>query len=256
MKIKLFVPLVILLLLLLSTTAHAGEYRILTNQLPPIKFQRDGVVQGIAMDVLLEIARMSGMDLSAKDARVAPWDEIYRTTLDTPGTICLTMAKTPKRAPLFKWVGPIYKTRLGLLAKKSAGVRIESLKDAASYDICSIIESAPERLLVAGGIPAASLIRTAASSDGVRMLDNGSVDLFAFAKTPAFYVMMQQGMDPKKYEMVYEMRTAELYIAFNRETDDAVIAGLQRALDDLKAQVDGTPSRYDRIVMGYFAPGL
>jgi len=253
-KIFLGISLVAIMLFSPASTCQAGEYTVLTNILPPIKFEKDGKVQGVAGDTLIKVMEMAGESIETHDIQVVPWAQAYQNTLDNPDTICLAMAKTPQREKLFKWVGPIYTTKLGLIAKKARMIDLSGIEDAAEYTIGTVTDSAPEKLLIAKGIPAEDLVRSAKTEEAIHLLVENKIDLFSFAKTPVFYSMLQKRINPDDYQMVLELRTVDLFIAFNKATDDELIHKLQAALDELKTIGPNGRSEYDAIVGKYFTP--
>lgn len=240
----------------LASSVLAKDFSVLTNQLPPIKFEKDGEVQGIAGDILIEIMTMAGIPLDRSDFKIVPWKEAYDTTLNTPNTICLAMAQSVQRKPLFKWVGPIYITRIGLIAPKCEGIKVDDLSTLKSRSIATIIDSFPEKFLIRKGLDPASFTRFGKTENAIRALVDEKVDMLAFAQSPTFYTMLQEGVDPNDFELVYEMRTVDLYIAFNKATDDALIAKLQTALEKLKTNKKNGMSAYDRIIFKYFRPAI
>lgn len=245
------------LILLLAICAHgvalAEEFTIVTNMLPPIKFVHDGKLQGAAPDILNELLR--GTDFSiGKDIEIAPLEEAMRIVKETPGTILPALVKTPQREADFKWVGPIYTSRFGLIAKRSSHIRLRTLNNARPYRIATIINSTPETILLKLGFNEDFMVRNPQATEAVKALDEDRAQLLCFAISPTFHVMMMNGIDPTQYQLVHEIRNTELYIAFNKETDDTVIQALQSALDTLREPKSDGKSRYQDIVDKYFIP--
>jgi polar amino acid transport system substrate-binding protein len=54
------------------------------------------------------------------------------------------------------------------------------------------------------------------------------------------------GMNPDDYESVWRLSESGLYFAFHKDVDDALIASMQKVLDEMKA--DGT---YEAIMKKY-----
>lgn len=246
----------LLMMLVLPLASQAGDFSVLTNSMPPIKFAQEGQAKGVAGDVLNIIMKSAGHTISSSNVHTTTWTEAYNRTLTTPHTLCLAMARTPQREELFKWVGPIYTTRLGLLAKRSRNIHLTNLDDTTNYSIGTLVDSVMENILITENVPATRFIRREKIEDIVDLLVNDKIDLLAFTQTPTFHILLQKGIDPSLYEMALELRTVDLYIAFNKSTDDTLIHKLQNALDTMKKPGPGGKSRYDTIVQSYFLPNI
>ncbi len=107
--------------LLLCSNAMAlqfDELNIYTEEFPPYNYTHNGELQGFTVDLLVEATQRIGAPILAKDINVYPWPRSYRILKSEANTVLFSMAYTPNREKLFKWVGPIGKTRSVLLAKK------------------------------------------------------------------------------------------------------------------------------------------
>lgn len=246
--------LVFSVLLWLPASVLAGDFTVLTNQLPPIKMVEDGRATGIVGDVLVRLLAEAGMTLDKGEMKDTPLTEAYDTVRDRPGTIFLALVRSPQREKDFKWVGPVYTTTMGFIAKKSRALRIRKVGDMAPLVVGTIRGSIAERMAIDFGIPEKRLQRYAGTPEAVEGLFKGEIDLLAFPKSPAFYFMLQKNIDPNDYESVLEMQSAVFYIAFNRATDDALIAKLQAALEAMQRPGPDGQSEYDHIVFRYFRP--
>jgi len=58
--------------------------------------------------------------------------------------------------------------------------------------------------------------------------------MFAYETKVAKYSADLNGFDSSEYEVIYTLKNAELYFAFNRLTPDNTIAKWQNALDKIK----------------------
>lgn len=254
MFIKITINLLWLLLLFLLpfSSASAADYTVFTNVMPPIKMFEHGRIHGIAGDVLITLMKRVGHPLSPQNMHLVSWKDAYQRTQTTPHTICLAMAKTLKRTPHFKWVGPVYTTELGLIAKTKNTIHIENLEEAKQYTIGTFAKSAMDEIMVANGIPSGSIVRSRTIKEAVQLLVDDKITLLAFTKSPTYYILQKQGINPSQYEMVLDVRSADLYFAFNPSADDTMLARLQKELDAMKKPGPDGYSEYDRIVLDYF----
>lgn len=251
-----FFALSAILVLLLAVPAPAKDFTVLTNQLPPIKMVRDDTATGIMGDVLTRLMVANGKCLGKGDARHLPLAEAFNMVRDTPGTIYLAMLKLPKWEPQFKWVGPVYNTTISLIGRADRPFRVRKTTDALPYTVGAVRGSAAAHLAVSQGFPEDKLVLVDRVAEAVDKLIKGDIDLLAFPKSPTFYEMLRQGMDPNQFKAVHDMKSMDLYFAFNRNTDDALIHGLQQALDLLKKRGPDGNCEYDAIVNRYFMPAI
>lgn len=247
------IPLLILPFLFAAfSLGQAGEaIHYMTEENPPYNFEADGKLQGIAVDLLVAIGKQAGHEVQAADIEMLPWPRAYRAVETQPGTALFSMARTEEREPLFKWVGPIMDLNLGLVAPKAKGLKIESVKDLDGLLIGSILDGAPEQLLVKAGFDAAKLERVPKPEQNVKKLAAGRIDAIAFNVDSTRYTMKGLDINPDDYETVLVLKKAQLYYAFHRDTDDVFIAAMNAALARLKTADSGGASPYDKILSSY-----
>lgn len=238
----------------LASPATAGDFTILTNNVPPLKWVSDGLPSGITGDLLTRLINDVGYELDPGDARSMPLEEAYQAGKDTPGTIILGLARVPERENDFKWVGPIYNTSVGMIARKDRHVRISGMRDTKQYSVGTIRGSAAENIAFKYGLHETGITRFATTDGAIDQLVNGNIDLLVFPKSPAFYFLLQKRIKPNDFEFVFEMKSFALYFAFHKKTDNEVIKAFQDALDRLKDPDETGRSEYQTIVGKYFMP--
>jgi len=255
---KIFYSLIYTTLTILTFTlcSHAGDFTVLTNQLPPIKMVKDGMATGMVGDVLTVIMKENGCPLEPGDTKQTPVAAAYNTVRDTPNHIFLALVRSPQREAHLKWVGPVYTSTMGFIAKKERQISISSAEDTRPYTIGSIKESASERMAITMGVNKERLVRFDGTSEALDKLVNGKIDLLIFPKSPAFYIMLGKNVDPDKYEEVYSIKSVDFYVGFNKNTDDELIGKLQESLDRMKQPDPSGMSPYQQIIGKYFKPTI
>jgi len=238
-----------------AVAAPCQEYTVITNWFPPIKTVKNGLISGIAGDTLITIMHRAELKFDPR-ATIIPYKEAYDRALSTPGAVLLSVAKTPDRAPLFKWVGPIYTSRACFFVPKTKNINIRSIEDVMPYTIGVVTGTVIIPKLLSLGVPKENLVFHATAAEMVKDLANGGCDVIAYPKSPTFYIMAENGISPRDYEPHYEFMVVDLFIALNKTADDAAVERLQQELDKLKTPgLDGM-SEYDHIVQSYFTPGI
>ncbi len=244
----------LIILSFLSVSFAQGEtvkFRYMIEQNPPYNFKEKDKIQGIAVDLLIELGKKTNRPVTIEDIELLPWPRAYKTVQNTPGTCLFSMGMTEERKNNFKWVGPIFELSIGLIADKKKKLKISSIDDLKTLRVGTIRSGAPEQLLIKAGIPADALERVTKPEQNIKKLAFDRLDLLAFNTDSTRYTMLQLGMDPNNYEAVYILKTIKLYYAFNMETNDSVIVELNQALDQLKAPDSQGNNVYDDIVSSY-----
>ncbi len=246
--------------ILLTPSICIGEsdFTVYIGDVPPFNYRNEqGVADGVGVKVVVESMNKVGIPLNAKDILSISWPRAVEDTESVPGTIIIGMAWTPQRNDRFKWVGPIGRVRLGLVAKKETKATISSPDDLKNYKIGVIRNSAPVHILETQfGVEKSELHELIEDAQMFKMLDVGRVDLITQADTAAPSGIKAAGLELDDYEMVFTLFQLELYAAFNKATDDALIKRVQQALDEMKVKPKNGLSQYDVILKEYMKDGV
>lgn len=242
--------------LTLPLVAHAGEFQVRTNHLPPVKNVKDGLPSGIIGDVLMEIMADNGICFTPGDARLSTLSEAVQFAAETPNGIILGTMRTPERDKRLKWIGPIYTSTMGFLAAKERDIKINSAKDANQYRVGTIENSGSEKVAQRQGLDLNKAIRLTVNHEAIAQLVEGKIDLLVFPKSSAFYLMLEKNVNPNAYEMVLDLKAVELSIGFNRATEDAFIEKLEQSFKKIQNPNANGLSRYQEIVSKYYRPTL
>ncbi|MGK9066964.1 substrate-binding periplasmic protein [Stutzerimonas chloritidismutans] len=221
-----------------AAQAEPERIHLLTENFPPYNmavdgknFARDENISGIAADIVREVFKRAGVDYSL--TLRFPWERIYKMALEMPGYGVFVAARLPEREALFKWVGPIGPDDWVLLARGDSDLQISSLEQARQYRIGAYKGDAIAEHLASKGLEPQLALRDQAN---VEKLQNGSIDLWATGDPAGRFLARQQGVTG--FKSVLRFDSAELYLALNKETADDIVARLQAALDNMRA--DGT----------------
>lgn len=218
----------------LSLPAGAEPLVLLTEENPPYNFTRQGKLNGATSELVREIMRRQGV---AFPIQVVPWARGYKRLQTEPNVILFTTARTEERRDKFHWVGPLYEFRLVFYARKGAGIRIDSPKDARkARAIATYRDDLREQILRSLGFD--NLDSATTPHSGLRKLISGRVDLWFFDNIGAPQVAQEAGVDWNRIEEVFTYQKRHSYIAFSKGIPEAVVKQWQAALDDMKA--DGT----------------
>ena len=238
--------LTIFLFIGITTFSNATEIKMMTENYPPYNMEVDGKLEGISVEILDAMLKDMGSSKNRYDIELLSWSKAYTKAQNEKNNMVFSTTRTKARENLFKWVGPIAKTTVGILALKNKRIKINNLSELSNYKIGAIKKDIGELLLLENKVAKNSID----SVDGVNSLatsfyklERGKIDLFACDVDVGKYSSDLNGFDSSDYEVVYTLQNSELYFAFNRLTSDEIIKKWQKSLDNIKA--NGT---YQKII--------
>jgi len=212
----------------------SAELTILTENLPPLNYVKDGVLVGPSVEIVKEIQRRVG---SNEQIKVYPWARAYKMALEEENVVLFGMTHTEVREDIFKWIGPLATKRDILVAKKGSGIRINSLEDAKKIGrIGTLRDDTRERLLKKHGFT--NLEPVSDEQINAKKLVLGRIDLWAYKKPGLKTVCELAGVDYNEVEEVYHLRVINVDIAFSKKTSDSIVQKWRNAFSEMLA--DGT----------------
>lgn len=236
---KVKVSLILAALFCMTATWAADKnytVHLLTENFPPYNMERDGKnfgkgdrIEGIATDIVREMFRRTGIDYTL--TLRFPWERVYKQALNKADVGVFVMSRSADREELFKWVGPIGPDDWILLAPSDSTITLQSLGDASQYRVGSYKGDVITEYLEKNGIAPVSALR---DQENALKLANGEIDLWATGDPAGRYLAAQEGV--RNLKTILRFNRADLYLAFNKETDDAVVNQLQQALDTMREQ--------------------
>jgi polar amino acid transport system substrate-binding protein len=217
------------IILLLPRTILSAELTILTENLPPLNFIKDGVLMGPAVDIVKEIQNRVG---SHEQIQVYPWARAYKMGLEEANIVIFGMVRTEVRDDKFHWIGPIAEKRDILAAKKDSGITINSLEDAKKVDhIGTLRDDAKEIYLQRHGFT--NLISTHDDQNNVKKLLLGRIDLWA-TKIPGLKTVCHlAGVDCTEIVEIYDLHKSEIYIAISKNTSEITVQSWTDSFNDM-----------------------
>ena len=214
--------------------ALSTELTVLTENLPPLNFQKNGELVGSSVEIVKEIQERVG---SEEEIQVYPWARAYKMALQDENVVLFGMTHTKERHDKFKWVGPLATKRDILVAKKGSGIRVSNLEDAKKVEsIGTLRDDTRERLLQSHGFT--NLESVSDEQQNARKLALGRIDLWAYKKPGLKTVCELAGVNYNDVEEVYSLREIDVSIAFSRTTPDWIVHKWREAFNEMLA--DGT----------------
>ncbi|MDR5873668.1 ABC transporter substrate-binding protein [Halomonas sp. CUBES01] len=211
-----------------------------TEEYPPYNYQdpRTGQLKGTSVALLEAMFEQTDTPFNQEAILYYPWVRGYELAQGAPNTVLFSTTRTPAREAHFKWVGPIARDRVVLLAWQDETATPLSL-DAAIRQrlrVAVIREDIGAHALQEAGYPAELLRPAIDNHSALHMLRRGRVDLWAYSDDVARWIATQEAVDHERLKAVHTLSQSRLYFAVNPATDPRLVERLQQALDDVRAQ--------------------
>ncbi|VVB69660.1 Uncharacterised protein [uncultured archaeon] len=86
----------------------------------------------------------------------------------------------------------------------------------------------------------------------IEMLDNGSIDAWAYNDITGIWEIQESGKNASNYKAAYVLGNTDAYLAFNKEVPDSLVQSFQEAIDYIKSNKDPSGlSDYETILSKY-----
>lgn len=212
-----------------ASTTSAEPLQLLTESYPPYNYQENGVLKGIAVDLLKAVMADAGV---AYEMKIQPWARAYGLALNTPGHCVFSTGHTPEREGLFEWVEPLFTTELYLVRRTGSKVAPANLEDAKRYLVGTQLGDYTEALLKQGGFQRVDLAPEIDLS--VKKLLAGRIDLMPMAAS--MVTDLQKQAVPVEPAVLLTRSVDSL--ACNRKTQAETLKRIRASLKKLNE--DGT----------------
>jgi len=207
-----------------------------TEPLPPVHYQDNGRVVGIATDIVQAIFEEAGFTTHIE---IYPWNRTYQQVLADVDGFVYTINRTEKREHLFKWIGPILDKRVFLYRLKHRyDVDASTLEEAKNYTTAVILGHSLTTMLKDSGFrEGRELIVTPNKKVQMKLLLAGRCDLITGNQYTIYEALKAEGYSLKDVEPAVFISANGYYIGANPGVDDQVIARLQEA--NMRVQQSG-----------------
>ena len=230
-----------------ATAMGAEKLYIFTEKYPPYNNTLSGEsvahneddITGICTDMVKAALARANYKYVMK---MRAWSHAYNWVQGRKNHALFCTAKTEERANQFQWVGPLASIRWTLFAAPDSNITLSSLNDAQDLQIAGYKGDVMSGYLTAKGF---NVIMATSGEVNTRRLILGQADLWVTdGLVGPLVAEKEHGVTGLKPVLVF--RETPMYLAFSTETDPAIVAALQKALDEARAAGD-----LDRIVERY-----
>lgn len=226
---------VLLAVFLFNGCALADEsWQAVTEEWPPYNYpDATGKLTGFSTEVLQRLLVKAKVSMPIK---LFPWVRAYHTAETRPNTLIYTLARIPEREGRFIWVGPIAprESYLFRLANRT-DIQPKTLQESAKYITGVVRADVSERELISKGwVEGKNLDISSDDNTVFRKLKVGLIDLLPSSELSALYRAHQMHFDHELVKVLSLVKQGGFYIGVNKGSDPAVVARLQKAMEELK----------------------
>ena len=205
----------------------------MTEIFPPFQYEHEGELIGISTEIVNAIQNK----VDAKNRiKVYPWTRAVKIADKKKNTAIFSMLRTPEREEKYKWVGPLTSMKLVFFKKKGSKITLNTIEDAKKVGKVGVTKGVANfEMLSSQGFENLDVITSGQDEKNIKKLVKGRIDLWPTLLMAGLYNARIQGLAGEivPIENVVAF-SGDMYIAFNKKTDDAIIKKWQIALDELK----------------------
>lgn len=207
--------------------------KLMTEIFPPYQYKHNDKLIGISTDIINAIQKEIKVN---NKITVYPWSKAKSILDKNENTALYSMLRTPQREMSYKWVGPMTSMQLVFFKKKGSKIFLNSIEDAKKVNKIGVTKGvANYEMLTLQGFTNLEVLDTAEDEENIQKLVEGKIDLWPTLLKAGLYNSKLQGLlgEIEPITDVVAFR-GDLYIAFNKQTNDDVILKWQNALNKLK----------------------
>ncbi len=222
----------LLVCIILPVQASAEQMNMQVIIYPPLAYEQDGILKGVAPEVVREIQAIVGDE---NVIHAAPWLRAYEQTQTEERQALFAIVRIPEREKLFKWVGPIFGEGDYFFKRAGNPAIVNNLEDARKVGRIAVRKGGyTHQTLVAKGFTNLDISPSYESS--YKKLSEGRVDLVLMGELTYSFMVKKAGLEPGRFERTgFKFNDSGAWLAFSQDVPDETIAIWQKALDQLKA---------------------
>ena len=218
----------------LTLCAHAGELTILTEDLPPLSYEKNGEITGYATEIVQAVLDTAG--LKGK-IQVMPWKRALQTAMSQPDILIYPTTRLPEREQQFEWIGPLSPRTIAIFKLRSRkDIQIKTLADVAPHSVGMVREMASTKEFIEAMAAYDSHIDYAPTVESnVKKILQGRIDLIVAQEWSAAYLLKTLGHTQDELESVMVLdKTTMYWLAMNKQSDPVLVKKIRKAFDKIQ----------------------
>ena len=222
-----------------AAAPRAAPLALLTEENPPFNYTDKGKLEGIAADVVREMATRAGVP--AKFEVLAGNKAFVRAQADRD-TCFFATPRYENRERLFSWVGPIATNLWAVFGRGDFAPSIRTLKDLAPYRIGAVARDPKVEFLRDNGVQDVRVFRDDAQNPQRLFLARENPDHIDLWITDLYSGRaVAKAAKVADVKLVFIAGEERLFLACSPQTDPRIVKALADALETMKA--DGSFKR-------------
>lgn len=205
--------------------------QVVTEEWRPYSYEENGVVKGIATDIVKQLLERTGIKYTIK---VYPWARSYSMVQENSNVLIFAMVRTAEREPHFQWIGKVAPADSVFLFKLSQreDLSVTTLEEAKKHRIGVTRDSDMHQFLVADSFPNISVVSKLDLS--VKQLLAKRIEFLCDSREGVGETLKNLNKDSAA-EIDESLFLYELvpYLAANKELSEEVVLRLQIAYEEL-----------------------
>jgi|GEM_PF-1082129 len=217
------------------------KFLMLTEQNPPFNYSNHetGAIVGASVELVHEMMRRAGF---AYDIRIMPWRRAFAQAQGDANVCLFSMNYTEERAPLFKWVKPLYGGGgLAFYARADDPRQYETDADIKGNVLLSRTAEATSKRLE--DFPNITIVKVDSDMDGFNLLARGRGDLLMSGLLMSKTLLARTGRE-EEFRVAYVLQEASVAIGCSLKTSDELIDRLIAANESLETVRHNVLARY------------
>jgi len=214
---------VLIILFTVSISSGSNNIKLMSEIFSPYQFKDE--IDGHLIGISVEIVEAIQKELKSESTiSIYPWVRANKILDNKKNTALFSMLRTKSRENKYKWVGPLDKIEIVFFKKKGSPLTLNTIDDARKVSKIGVTKKvANYEILHSKGFK--NLDVMGGSDDkNIKKLLKGRIDLWPYSKVAGLYnakKIGQAGMIVPIPNVV--LFSGDLYIAFNKNTDDKII---------------------------------
>jgi polar amino acid transport system substrate-binding protein len=219
--------------LLCSANLCAQSLSIYCEDDTPLQFVgADGKLTGFSIEIVQEIQKRVG---NTDQIHMVPWARGLGILNTEPNSILFSMARTAERDAQYQWIGPITETTYGFYVKADSPLKITSREEAKKVGLIGVYrDDVRDQFLTRQGFT--NLDRANSNVSSFRKLMLGRNAMYADSPLGVKGLAEKAGYKLTDVRVAYNFLKIQLYIAASKQTDPALVAKWNAALESMKKE--------------------
>ena len=208
---------------------YAQTITLTTENYPPFNMEGEGsTIIGVSTEIVETLFKRAGVDYTME---LLPWQRAFTMALEEPNTAVFSTTRTAERESKFRWVGPIAENNWVFLAREHRNIELNNLEEAKAYRVGGYQGDAVALYLEDQGF---ELDLAPRDNLNALKIERDRLDLWATGHLLGPYQAKQ--LEVTGLEPVLTFRETIMSIAFNINTDPALIQKLNDELEVMRAE--------------------